>query len=68
MVGNRGTVRPLPSISDIAEVYKYSTEEDAIIIAQSEIACLDDVSLDGDIPDDISENGQDHSKDLFTGS
>ena len=67
-MGNPGTVRPLPSISDIAEVYKYSTEKDAIIIAKSEIACLDNVSLDGDIPDDVSDTGEDRSKDLFTGS
>ena len=67
-VGNPGTVQPLPSISDIAEVYKYSNEEDAIIISQSEIACLHDVSLEGDIPNNISDTGEDRLKDLFTGS
>jgi hypothetical protein len=46
----------LPSISNITEVYKNSCEEDAIIIAQSEIAYLDDISLgEGDIPENISD-------------
>jgi hypothetical protein len=53
--GNPSTVEPLPSISDIAKVYQMAFEEDAIIIAQSEIACLDDLSLEGDVPDDISK-------------
>jgi hypothetical protein len=59
MAGNPTTVEPLPSISDIAEVCWRCTEEDAIIIAQSEIACLDDISLEGDIPDDVSLTGED---------
>jgi hypothetical protein len=34
-------------------------EEDAIIIVQSKIACLDDLSLDGKVPDNISETSED---------
>ena len=32
------------------------SQEDAIIIAKSEIACLDNISLEGDIPDDMSQD------------
>jgi hypothetical protein len=41
------------------------TKEGAIIIAQDEIACLDDMSLEGDIPDDVSEKEDDKEKALF---
>jgi hypothetical protein len=53
------TIKPLPSISDIAQVCKNACEEDAIIIAQSERACLDELGLDGQVPDDISETSED---------
>ncbi len=39
----------------IAAVAKNLSEENAIYIAQTEMACLDDMSLDGDLPDDLSE-------------
>jgi hypothetical protein len=38
---------------------------DAIMMARDEIACLDDMSLDGDLPDNISDNGDDREKGLF---
>ncbi len=37
-------------------IAKKESNENAIYIAQTEIACLDDLSLDGDILDDISDN------------
>ena len=40
---------------DIAAIAENESEENAISIAQTEIACLDDLSLDGDIPDDVSD-------------
>jgi hypothetical protein len=39
---------------EIANVIQLSSVEDAILIAKSEIVCLDDISLDGDIADDVS--------------
>jgi hypothetical protein len=58
-------IRPLPSIGDIANVYATSTEEDAIIIAQSEITLLDDISLEGDIPDDVSDMAEDRGEKTY---
>jgi hypothetical protein len=56
----------LPSIGDIADVIANSCSEDAIIIAKSETTLLDDISLEGDVPDDISDSGEDRQKDMFT--
>ncbi len=47
-------MEPLPSVCDIANVLQLSSPEDAILIAQTEILCLDDLSLEGDIADDVS--------------
>jgi hypothetical protein len=44
------------------------TKEDAIIITQDEIACLNDMSLEGDILDDVSDIKEVWEKALFTGS
>ena len=52
---NRYTYKPLPSVDDIAAVAEILTEENAIFIAQTEIDCLDELSLEGDLPDDLSE-------------
>jgi hypothetical protein len=41
-------------VDDIAAIAKLETEEDAIIIAQDEITYLNDLSLEGDIDDDVS--------------
>ena len=46
---------PLPSVDDIADITENETEENAILIAQTEISCLDDLSIKGDIPEDVSE-------------
>jgi hypothetical protein len=40
-------------VDDIAAITKNESEEKAIFIAQTETACLNDLSLDGDIPNDI---------------
>jgi hypothetical protein len=45
----------LPSVDDIGEIAENETEENAILIAQTEISCLDDLSIEGDIPEDISD-------------
>jgi hypothetical protein len=45
----------LPSVDDIAEIAENETEENAVLIAQTDISCLDELSLEGDIPDDVSE-------------
>ncbi len=52
--GNPITVEPLRSILEIANVIQLLSVEDAILIAKSEILCLNDISLDGDIADDVS--------------
>jgi hypothetical protein len=52
--GNPITVQPFSSVGDIANVIRVSSVEDAILIAKTEILCLDDISLDGDIADDVS--------------
>jgi hypothetical protein len=44
----------LPSVEDIANIILSESGEDAILIARTEILCLDDLSLEGDIADDIS--------------
>jgi hypothetical protein len=44
----------LPSVDNIAEIAENETEENAILIAQTEISCLDDLSIEGDIPEDVS--------------
>jgi hypothetical protein len=55
--GNRNRINPLPSVEDIAAVAQNETMENAIFIAQTEIAMLDELSLEGDLPDDISLQG-----------
>jgi hypothetical protein len=42
-------------VDDIAAIAENETNENAICIAQTEIDCLDDLSLEGDIPDDVSD-------------
>jgi hypothetical protein len=49
-------------------IAELETKEDAIIMAQDEIACLDDMSLEGDIPDNTSDTGENPEEALFTGS
>jgi hypothetical protein len=57
--------QPLPSVDDIKEIAECMLHEDAIWVARDEIACLDDMSLDGDLPDNISDNGDDREKGMF---
>jgi hypothetical protein len=45
----------LPSVDDIAEMAENETEENPILVAQTEISCLDDLSIGGDVPDDVSD-------------
>jgi hypothetical protein len=61
-------MEPLPSVDDIATIAKLETHEDAIMMAWDEIVCLDDMSLEGDIPDNVSDSGEDQKKALFTGN
>jgi hypothetical protein len=42
--------------------------EDAIMIARGQIASLDDVSLEGDIPEDVSDIVEVREKALFMGT
>ena len=64
---NLRTTLPLHSLSDIATIVELETKEGAIIIAQDEIACLDDMSLEGDIPDDVLDIRDTGEKGLVTG-
>jgi hypothetical protein len=54
--GNPTRGEPLPSVDDICAIAENMSEENAIFIAQTEIDCLDDLSLEGDIPDDVSDS------------
>jgi hypothetical protein len=42
-------------VDDIREIAESELEEDAILMARNEITCLDDLSLEGDVPDDMSD-------------
>jgi hypothetical protein len=61
-------MEPLPSVDGIVMIAELETLEDAIMMAQDEIACHDDMSLEGDIPDNVSDSGEAWEKALFTGS
>jgi hypothetical protein len=58
----------MASVEHIAAISELETTRDAILIAQDEIGYLDDLSLEGDIPDDVSDIEEVRQKDLFTGS
>jgi hypothetical protein len=53
---NSNAIAPLPSVDDIPAIAENNSDENAILIARIEIACLDDLSLEGDIPDDVSDS------------
>jgi hypothetical protein len=53
-VGNPITVDPVPSTGDITNVIQVSSVKDAILIAKTKILCLDDISLEGDIANNVS--------------
>jgi hypothetical protein len=61
-------VEPLPSVEDIATKAKLETLEDVIMMARDEIACLHDMSLEGDIPDNVLDSGEAREKALFMGN
>jgi hypothetical protein len=46
---------PLPSVNDILDIAENESKEYAIFIAQTEIDWLDDVSLEGDVPGNVSD-------------
>jgi hypothetical protein len=62
------TTEHLPSMDRIAAITKLETPEDAIMMAQDEIACLDDKSLEGDIPNNVLDIREAWEKALFIGS
>jgi hypothetical protein len=65
---NPTTRKPLPLVNNITAITELEMEEDAIIILQNKITCLDDMSLEGDIPDDVSDIVEVLEKALFVGS
>ncbi len=65
---NPSTPQLLPSVNNIAAIAKLEAHKDAIIIAQDEITYLDDLSLEGDIPNDVLDIVEDREKALFTGN
>jgi hypothetical protein len=44
----------LPSVDNIAKIAENETEENAILIIQTEISCLDNLSIEGDILEDVT--------------
>jgi hypothetical protein len=44
---------PLPSVEDITNIIQFLSVKDVILIAQMEIVCLNDISLEGDIANNI---------------
>jgi hypothetical protein len=52
---NPTTTKPLPLVDDIWAIAKLETEEDAIITAQNKNGYLDDMSLEGDTDDGVSD-------------
>jgi hypothetical protein len=51
-------------VDDIAAIAEIGTPEDAIMMAQDKIACLDDMSLEGDLPDNVSDNRENREEAL----
>jgi hypothetical protein len=49
-------------------INELESQEDAIMMAQDKIACLDDMSLEGDIPDNVLDIGEALEKALLTGN
>jgi hypothetical protein len=67
--GNPTATRPVPSVDSIAAIAEFQKPEDAILIAQLELEYLDNnLSLEGDIPDNVSDIGEARWKGLFTES
>ena len=51
--GNPTRTKPLPSVDCIVSIAEYGMAEDVIIIAKDEMEYTDNLSLEGDIPDNI---------------
>ncbi len=67
--GNPTRMEPLPSVDNIAAIAELGTVEGAtIMMAQDEIDCLDSMSLKGDLPDNVSDIGENWEEALFTAS
>jgi hypothetical protein len=62
------TIQPLVLVEDIRAIAKLETTEDVITMAQDEIDCLNNLSLEGDVPDNVSDSRENREKALFTGS
>jgi hypothetical protein len=52
-------------VEDIRAIAELETREDAIMMGQDESDCLDNLSLEGDNPDDVSDSGENREKALF---
>jgi hypothetical protein len=46
---------PLPSVDDISDMAENKSKENAIFIVQTQINWLDNLSLEGDVPDNVSD-------------
>jgi hypothetical protein len=66
--GNPTTTLAMPSVDGIGAIAEVLTEGDAIVIAQAKIEYLDELSIEGDIPDNVSDIEEVRQKDLFTGN
>jgi hypothetical protein len=67
--GNSASTQPQPLLDDITDIAKLETQGDAIIIAQDKIVYLDVLSLEGDIPNNVSlDIVEVWNKALFTGN
>jgi hypothetical protein len=42
-------------VTDISDIAENESKDNAIFIAHTEIDWLDDLSLEGDVPDDVSD-------------
>jgi hypothetical protein len=55
-------------VEDISAITELETTEDAIMMAQDAIDCLDNLSLEGDVPGNVLDSGENREKALSTGS
>jgi hypothetical protein len=63
------TRQPLVLVEgDIRAIAELETREDAIMLGQDKIECLDNLSLEGDVPDNVSDSGENREKGLLSTS
>jgi hypothetical protein len=60
------SIIPLRLLEDVLAIADSNPHEDAIMMARDKIACLNDMSLEGDIPDNVSDIREAREKALFT--